>query len=188
MKKSAFIVLALLLSSVPAMAGSVGIFGSTYAPQDTDSGEGVGIDVELGSGQLRWLLRSTLYDRVTTDANPVAYDIEIVPSDLGFTYHFGSSRLSPHVGGGLTYAVFHFDGDVTQTVNLPNAAAISPEFGFFAEVGVDFPVGRKAAIFADVVGRSLEAEVQGDDVGLVVDQKVDVGGVAVHLGVAVTWQ
>lgn len=188
MRKSAFIVLALLLTSAPAMAGSFGIFGASYSPSDTDTGEGVGLDMEFGTGSWRFQLRGSLFEELTTDANPEVYEIEAVPYDMGVNYHFGNaSRVTPHVGGGITYAVFNFDGDITQTVNLPNSADIDPEIGFYIEVGVEFQFSRNAAIFADVVARNVEAEVEGDDVGLDVDQFVDVTGAAFHLGIAVVW-
>jgi hypothetical protein len=188
MRKSAFIVLALLLTSVPATAGSLGIFGTSYSPSDTDTGEGVGLDVEFGSGHWTLQFRGSLFEELTTDANPEIYEIEAVPYDLGLNYRFGNAaRVTPHVGGGVTYAVFHFDGDVTTTVNLPNSAAIDPELGFYVEVGVEFTFGKKAAIFADVVARNLEAEIEGNDVGLDIDQLVDMSGAAFHVGLAVVW-
>jgi hypothetical protein len=188
MRKSAFIVLALLLTSAPAMAGGFGIFGASYSPSDADSSEGVGLDLEMGSGRLHWQLRATLFEALTTDANPEAFDIDVTPIDLGVNYDFGNaSRITPHVGGGLTYAVFHFHTDTTTTVNLPNSEAIDPELGFYAEVGVDFEVGRNATVFADVVVLTLEAEIEGDDLGLDVDQKLDMSGAAFHLGIAVRW-
>jgi opacity protein-like surface antigen len=188
MRKSAFIVLALLLVSVPATAGSFGIFGASYSPSDTDTGEGVGLDMEFGSGRWGLQLRASLFEELTTDANPETYEIEAAPYDLGVNYRFAQgSRVTPHVGGGATYAVFHFDGDVTQTVGLPNSADIDPELGFYLEVGVQFSFARNAAVFADAVVRNLEAEVEGDDVGLDLDQFVDMSGVALHVGVAVVW-
>lgn len=187
MKKWIFGLLVLALCAGPASANSFGFFVSHYSPSDTSAEAGLGIDVEFGQKvevEIRW----SVYDYLLTDPKPEVYRLQAVPLDLGLNYNFGGgSKVTPYVGGGLTYMTFEFDTDATRTTGQPRGADIDPEIQFYVQLGLDFQINTNWKVSAEAIYRSIDAEVESDDLGLPLDQKVDMSGPAVNIGLAVQW-
>ena len=187
MKKLIFGLLVLALCAGPASANSVGVFGSYYAPSDASSELGLGVDFEFGS-KVEFEIRWTAYDYLETDASPEVYRIQAYPLDLGVNYNFaGGTTVQPYFGGGITYISFDFDTDTSRTTGQPRGADIDPEFEFFLQFGLDFQINTNWKATAEVVFRTVEAEVESDDLGTPLDQRVDLDGAAFNLGLAVQW-
>lgn len=187
MKKWTLGLLAAALCVAPATAGSFGVFVSNFAPDAADDATGVGFELRAGSGDVDFELRISIYEELETDRTVQRLSVEAVPVDFGFNYNFGSgSRVHPYVGGGGTYAVFDFDVDTT-ILDDQRTVDIDPEWGYYAQFGVDFELNDKSKIFLQGVYRVLEAEAEEDDLGLEVDQGLDMSGGAVNLGIAFTF-
>lgn len=189
MKRWILGLLVIALCSAPATANSIGFFASSYSPDDTDDSEGFGIDFEFGGGALEFELRITLYEELLTDAIPHVFSLEAVPVDFGINRSFGSGggKVTPYYGGGITYAVFDFDVDTTVIPEGRRGPDIDPEIGFYGQVGIEFAINRNWEGSAEVLYRGIDAEVEGDDLGTFLDQKVSMSGAAFNIGLAVHW-
>lgn len=188
MKRWILGLLVIAVCAAPATANSIGFFASSYSPDDTDGGEGFGLDFEFGSGALELEFRVAVYEELLTDANPHVFSLQAVPIDFGVNRSIGGGgRVTPYYGGGITYAIFDFDVDTTIFPEGTRGPDIDPEIGFFAQVGIEFGINKNWEGSAEVVYRSLDAEVEGDDLGTFLDQKVSMTGAAFNLGLAVRW-
>ena len=187
MKKWILGLVVLALCAGPATASSIGIFASSYSPDDTAASEGIGVNFEFGS-KVEFQLRWTVYEDLLSDAGPEVYRIEASPLDLGVNYNLASgTTVTPYVGGGISYVVFDFDGDTSRTAGQPRAADIDPEFGIYGQFGVDFRLSTTWKIWAEVLYRMVDAEAESDDLGTPIDQKVSMSGPALNVGLAVQW-
>lgn len=187
MKKWILGLLVLALCAGPAAANSVGLFASYYAPSDTSAEAGLGVDVQFGS-KVEFEIRLAVYDALLTDAKPNEYRLQATPLDFGLNYNFGSAKtVTPYVGGGISYMSFTFDGDSTRTAGQPRGAGIDAEIEIYAQFGLDFQLNTNWKMWAEVVLRTVDAEVESDDLGLGLDQKVDMSGPAFNIGLAVQW-
>ncbi len=188
MKKWTLGLLVIALCAAPATANSIGFFASGYAPDDTDGSAGFGIDFEFGSGALEFELRFALYEELVADANPHAFSVEAVPIDFGLNRSFGGgSKVTPYYGGGITYAIFDFDVDATIFPDGLRGFDIDPEIGFYAQIGVEFDISTNWEGYVEGIFRSLDAEVEGDDLGTFLDQELSMSGPALNIGLAVHW-
>ncbi len=187
MKKWILGLVVLALCAGPASANSVGIFASYYAPDDTSAELGMGVDFEFGT-KVEFEIRWAGYDYLLTDPNPEEYRVQAYPLDLGLNYNFGGGRtVTPYVGGGVTYITFEFDTDASRTTGQPRGAGMDPEFEVYVQFGLDFQINTNWKASAEVIYRTVEAEVESDDLGFPLDQKVDMSGPAVNIGLAVQW-
>lgn len=187
MKKLILGLLVVALCAAPASASSIGLFASYYSPEDTSAEGGLGVDMEFGD-KVELEFRLTVYDYLLTDANPEVYRLQAVPFDVGVNYNFGSGKtVTPYVGGGLSYMTFEFDTDASQTTGQPRGAAASQEIEFYAQLGLDFEINSTWTASAEVVLRSLDTEVENDDLGFPIDQRVGLSGPAFNIGLAVQW-
>ena len=187
MKKWILGLVVLALCAGPSAASSIGIFASSYSPDDTAGSEGVGVNMEFGS-KVEFQMRWAVYEDLLSDPKPEVYRIEASPLDLGANYNFGSgTTVTPYVGGGISYVVFDFDGDVSRTGGQPRAADIDPEFGIYVQFGLDFQLSTTWKIWAELLYRAVDAEAESDDLGTPRDQKVSMSGPALNVGLAVQW-
>jgi len=187
MKKLIFGLLVLALCAGPASANSVGFFVSYYAPADTSAESGLGVDFEWGS-KVEFEMRFAVYDGLRTDANPEVYRLSATPIDLGLNYNFGKGQtVTPYVGGGVSYMAFSFDGDPTRTTGQPAGAGVGPEFEIYAQFGLDFEINTNWKASAELVYRTGDTEVESDDLGTPLDQKVSINGPVFNVGLAVQW-
>jgi opacity protein-like surface antigen len=180
--------LVLALCAAPAAASSIGFFVSSYSPSDTDASEGVGFDLEFGSGPVEFEMRLSIYEELFSDANPKSFTIEAVPIDFGVNRSFaGGQKITPYAGGGITYYVLDFGVTTTTTTGEPRGQDIDPEIGYYAQVGFEFQINSNWKGSLEALYRQVDTNVEGDDLGLEVNQKVDLGGGAINFGVAVQW-
>lgn len=176
------------LCAGPTAASSIGFFVSSYSPDDTDDSEGVGVDFEFGSGPVEFELRFSLFEELLSVPGPEVYQLQAVPIDLGINRSFGrGKRVTPYIGGGLSYVVFDFDVDTTITGGAPRGVDIDPEIGYYGQIGVEFHISNAWLGSAEVLYRQVDAEVEGDDLGLPLDQKIAMSGPAFGFGLAVHW-
>jgi len=187
MKKWILGLLVVALCAGPASASSVGVFVSSYAPSDASAESGLGVDLEFGS-KVEFEIRLAVYDNLLTDANPEVYRLQAAPLDLGLNYNFGGTgRATPYVGGGLSYITFDFDGDTSVSTGQPRGADIDGEVQFYVQAGFDFELNQNWSISAEAIYRQIDAEVEVDDLGQGLDQKVDMSGPVFNLGLAIKW-
>lgn len=190
MKKWIFGLLVLALCAGPASANSIGFFVSHYSPADTSAEGGLGLDLELGSkaSKVEFELRFSAYEVLLTDANPEVYRLRATPLDLGLNYNFaGGTKVAPYVGGGISYMTFGFDGDASRSTGQPRGAGIDPEIQLYVQFGLDFEISTNWKASAELVYRDVDAEVESDDLGTPLDQKVDMSGPVFNVGLAVQW-
>jgi len=179
--------LVLALCAAPAAANNIGFFVSSYSPSDTDSSEGFGIDFEFGSGPTEFEMRFSLYEDLMSGSRPMRYSLEAVPIDFGVNRNFGRGTFTPYVGGGVTYFVFDFNVTTTTTTGEARGSDIDPEFGYYAQVGVEMKINDNWNASAEAIYRKVDANIEGDDLGLPISEKVDMGGGAINIGLAVHW-
>lgn len=182
------LIVALTLTAGPADAGSLGFFVTSYAPDDADADAGVGFDFEFGSGPTQFEMRISLYNELITDPNPDVFNVEAIPVDFGVNRSFGGGQtVTPYFGGGITYAIFDFSFDTTTSAGPPRGVDIDPEIGFYVQIGLELEINQTWQAFAEVLYRQLDAEIEGDDLGLPIDQELSMTGPAFNLGLAVRW-
>ena len=83
MKRWILGLLVIALCAAPATANSIGFFGSSYSPNDTNAGKRLALTSNSArSAQTSSASRST---GAATDANPNVFSIKAVPIDFGST-------------------------------------------------------------------------------------------------------
>ncbi len=184
--------LALLVCAVPASAGGFSLFGSVIETDDANDEVGPGVKLEFGAGRYADLqVRVATYEDLETDAEPNVYEIQATPIDFGMNWDFGdpAKKVNPYVGGGISYWVMDFSVDTAIQGGLPppRGVDIDPENGWYFEAGVDVEVHHIWSFFIEAVWREVSTEVEGDDLGLPVDQDVSLTGAAVNAGATLRW-
>lgn len=189
--KTALVTLGVLtLLATPAVAGSVGVFGSWWDPKDSNDEFAGGILLDFRVGEKVDIeLRASWFDNVVTDLPDDAPGVEIaysaVPVDFGFAYNFvkDTRKVTPYIGGGGTYFLLDTDNNIQ--------GRIEDEWGWYGIVGVDLPIGANWKVFLEGLYRDAEATLKGDNLGFgdpsEVDAFFDLRGPAVNFGVAFTW-
>ncbi len=189
--RTALITLGVLtLIAAPAAAGSIGVFGAWWDPEDSNDEFAGGILVDFRVGEKVDLeLRASWFDNVVTtlpdDAPGVEVPYSAVPLDFGFAYNFvkDTRKVTPYIGGGGTYYLLDADND--------EVGRIDDEWGWYGVVGIDLPIGANWKLFIEAMYRDAEATLKGNDLGFgnptVVDAFFDLKGPAVNGGIAFTW-
>ena len=189
--RTAIIALGILtLLAAPAAAGSIGVMGSWWSPEDSNDEFAGGIMVDFRVGKRVDIeFRASWFDNVLTDLPDDAPGVEIpysaVPLDFGFAYNFikDDRKVTPYIGGGGTYFLLDADND--------EQGRIEDEWGWYGIVGIDFPIGGNWKIFLEGLYRDSEATLKGNDLNFASPSEVeaffDLKGPAANLGVAFTW-
>lgn len=108
---------------------------------------------------------------------PFEHDIEVgdlgevastkhLPPTLSLQYHFnGGGSVSPFLGAGINYTFF-FDEDTSGAL-AGSDIELDPSFGYALHAGVDFAVGERGAVRADIryIDIDTDLELDGEDVG-----------------------
>lgn len=176
------------LVASPAWSSSFGLFATGITTDDAGEEIGLGLLLEFDMGShVDFQVRGSLYEDLETDADPVVYDIQAAPIDVGFNYDFlPDDRMNFYVGLGLTHWVLDFSTDTTP--GTPGRGIdIDGENGVYAELGIELAVHRTWHGFLEAVYRTAKAEVEGDDLGMPTDQEVKLNGVAVNVGAKIAW-
>ncbi len=188
MKRALLAMGMLALLAAPASAGGIGIHAGWVDTDQADNDVGFGllfsfdvsprVDIQLRGTDFRELVVSA------TDAgsdNDFKFQATLI--DLGFAYRFAKEgrKLSPYVGGGGTYYLLDSTPDSTARLN--------DEYGWYGVVGLDLPIGRRWAIYAEGMWRDAKMTIKGDDFDLQgpVDIGVNLNGPQVNAGIAFTW-
>ena len=189
--RTAIIALGVLtLLAAPAVAGSVGVFGSWWDPKDSNDEFAGGVLVEGRFGERVDLeFRVSWFDNVVTDLPDDAPGVELpysaVPLDFGFAYNFvkDERKFTPYVGGGGTYYLLDTDND--------SEGRIEDEWGWYGIAGLDFPIADKWKFFVEAMYRDVEATLKGDNLGFgdpsEVEAFFDLKGPVVNVGIAFYW-
>lgn len=172
MKRMLTVLAGLLLIGASAQAGGLGVFGSYWDPDEGDDTWGVGARWRGGIDTFYFGLRGTYYDDVE-DVLPVV-DFEVIPVDASVGVQTDvNDEVQLYAGAGVTY--YFLDAD---------NADLDDEVGWFLEAGAELRVGPRMAIFGEVLWRSVEGTVEGDDLGEIDTNKVDIDldGITVNVG------
>jgi len=173
----------LTVLAAPAWAGGLGIGASFWSTDEADDGSGVGgrLAVDLGENLDFDVHVSFLEELFIDPPTTPPFDLEMTPIDVGLSWGFDTrSRVTPRVGGGLTYVMIEVLGSNVDT-------EVDDEFGFYALLGVDFSIGPRGAIYLEGLYRTTEAELR--DFGLTEfdRQTFTATGAAANIGVMFTW-
>ncbi len=166
-------IFAMVITAVPAHAGTVGVYGAFWDTDDADSSWGGG--VRIGFDFLKWLeleFHGTYYPEFGGDILGSNVDITAMPVDGGLKFKlFPDKNFHLYVGAGATY--YFMDS---------NDLEIDDETGYYAEAGVEFG-GEHSRLFFEVMWRAMEASVDaGSSSG---DASFD--GLTGQIGVNWTW-
>jgi len=188
--KRAFLALALLaLLAAPASArGGIGLHAGWIDTDQADNDAGWGALFHIGVTQnVDIQVRATDFRELTVKPSDTSaedgFNFQATTWDLGFVYNFfGDGRkLTPYVGGGGTYYMLDSSPDARARVN--------DEYGWYGIAGLDFPIGKRFAVYVEGMWRDAKMSIKGDDLGLggPVDVGVNLNGPQVNLGLAFTW-
>lgn len=188
MKRTFFVALAaLLLTAMPAAAGSLLLYPSYWSTEDADEVAGAGLRAEFPFND--WVgfeIGAQYYEELTSEPIQLAGDspglfeddsISVLPAELGFRFDVGEPQgWEPYVAAGGSYFVLDSDfGDLDD------------EFGYFAGLGSSFGNGRGPDFFAEVQHRWVDGTIESldlDDNPETNDQvHLDLQGFVVNAGV-----
>ena len=186
--KRAFTALGLLvLLAAPAAAGGLGIHGTWWDADEASDEFGAGLLFDFNVvSKVDFEVRASWYsdyDLVlfegTSDAQLVTFSA--APLDFGFSYNFVKNKFTPYLGIGGTF--YYFDTDKDQYGRLDD------EWGWYGLAGIDFPIGPNWKIYGEVMYRSVDARLKGDDLGFqpTVDEGFSFKGPAAQVGIAWAW-
>lgn len=189
--KRAFLALALLaLMAAPASArGGIGLHAGWIDTDEADNDAGWGALFHIGvTPHVDIQLRATDFrSLVVNKSNAVVltqdFEFQATTWDLGFVYNFikDGRSLTPYVGGGGTYYMLDSTPD--------SEGRVGDEYGWYGVAGLDFPIGKRWAVYVEGMWRDAKMTIKGDDLGLggPVDVSVNLNGPQVNLGLAFTW-
>ncbi len=187
MKKVALALSLALVLAAPSFASGLGANISMWDTDEADDDQGFGIKLEFDAGErVDFEIRASGYDGLTRIGSGALFRIEAFPLDMGFAYSFPlGGKVEPFVGGGGSYYFLNADYDGGA---FPAAGQVEmdEEFGIYAVAGLEAAMSSLWGFYAEVMLRSVEAKVEGDDFGFV-DIPVDLTGVSGAIGVILTW-
>lgn len=171
MMVTAIAAMALLIA--PARAGSFGVYGSYWNPDQADSSTGGG--ARLGFSFMKFLeldLHGTFYSSFTTDVNGQSVDVKAKPLDGGLRVNFlPSSPFTPYVGAGVTR--YFLDTD---------QGAINDKTGIYGQAGIELGSG-SSRFFAEALWRKMETHINLSSF----DRNAKFDGVAANAGFVWRW-
>lgn len=187
MKKLAVIVGLVLLTSVPAWAGGVGVGIGTWDTESASSDEGFAFRLGIDMGQHVDLeVRASFFDELAQVGSVALFRLEATPVDVGLAWHFNEGgKARPYLGGGgsFVYTDAQFEGGVALQGGGPE---VDDEFGYYAVAGVDVAAGDRLGFYAEALYRGAKANVTGNAFGFN-DFEIDFAGVGGALGLMLRW-
>lgn len=188
--KRAFLALALLaLLAAPASArGGLGVHAGWIDTDQADNDAGWGVLFHIGVTQhVDIQVRATDFRELSVGGETVGeengFQFQATTWDLGFVYNFlkDGRKLTPYLGGGGTYYMLDSTPD--------SRGRIGDEYGWYGVAGLNFPIGKKWAVYVEGMWRDAKMAIKGDDFGLdgPVDLGVNLNGPQVNLGLAFSW-
>jgi hypothetical protein len=193
MRRTVFLsILALLLTTVPAAASELALFGSYWQPSDFEDTAGGGLLLGFGSGAVQFELRGTYYPDITEDLNDLLdtddddlddFELKAIPAEAGIVFNFArDSNVSPYIGGGATYYILD-----------SNIGEVDDEAGFYVKGGIRAGGGGGGGVgfVAEALYRNVEGSVKFDpqdfgdidDVDFEDEFDLDLSGFAANVGI-----
>lgn len=189
--KRAFLALSLLaLLAVPAGAGGgIGMHAAWVNGDDAGDDAGWGLLFNFGvTPRVDIQLRGSDFRSLVVDPDGVQgldrdFEFQATLVDLGFVFNFrrDDRKLTPYVGAGGTYFALDSTPD--------SRGRLEDEYGWYGVAGLDFPIARLWAIYAEAMWRDAKMTIRGDDLGLggPVDVGVDINGPQANVGIKFNW-
>jgi hypothetical protein len=165
--------IALVLVSAPARAGSFGFYGSYWDSDQADSSAGGG--GRIGFNFVKFLeleFHGTYYSSFSTDVGGQSVDVKAKPVDGGLRVNFlPSAPINPYVGAGVTR--YFLDTD---------QGAIDDKNGIYGEAGLDLGSGN-ARFFLEAMWRKMDATISLASF----DRDTQFDGIAANAGFLWRW-
>ncbi len=157
----------------PALAGSLGVYGSYWNSDQADNSAGGG--GRIGFSFVKFLeldFHGTYYSSFTTDVNGQSVDVKAKPVDAGLRVNFlPSSPFTPYVGAGVTR--YFLDSD---------QGSIDDKNGIYGQAGVE--LGSAASrFFVEALWRKMETHVSLASF----DRNAKFDGIAANAGLVWRW-
>ena len=163
----------LALFSVPAAAGSFGLYGSYWDSDQVDSSWGGG--VRIGFNFVKFLeleFHGTDYPSFSSTTTPAALDIKAIPADGGLRFNILPTKaVNPYFGAGVSY--YFLDSD---------EGSIDNQTGWYGEAGLDFG-GKNARFFLEAMWRKMDTTISLNSF----DTDANFDGVVGNVGVNWRW-
>jgi len=164
-------VLALLCS--PAMAGSLGVYGSYWNSDQANDSTGGG--ARVGFSFIKFLeldVHGTYYSSFTTDVNGQSVDVKAKPVDAGLRVNFfPSEAITPYVGAGFTRYFLE-----------ANQGSIEDKNGIYGQAGLELG-GGFTRFFVEGLWRKMETSVSLASF----DRNTKFDGFAANAGITWRW-
>lgn len=191
MRRIVFVsIVTLLLTTWPAAASDLSLFGSYWQPSDFDDTAGGGLRFGFG-GVVQFELRGTYYPDITEDLNELLdtddsplddFELKAIPAEAGIVFNFArDSGVSPYLGGGATYYILD-----------TNVGEVDDEAGFYVVGGIRAGGARGGVgLVAEAMYRSVEGSVRFDpedfedidDIDFEDEFDLDLSGFAANVGI-----
>src|SRR6059036_669623 len=161
------------LLCAPALAGSLGVYGSYWNSDQADSSSGGGGRIGFAFAKFLELdFHGTYYPSFTTDVNGQSVDVKAKPVDGGLRVNLlPSSPFNPYVGAGVTYYFLSTD-----------QGAIDSKTGIYGQAGLDVGSGN-TRFFVEALWRKMDTHISLASF----DRDAKFDGVAANAGVAWRW-
>ena len=177
-RRALLLMLLTLMTTVPASAGDLGIFGSYWDTDALGNTVGGGAKYSLGDAGLRLELRGSYYPDLTRDLEALVegargdLEVEAIVPEVGVAFNFApESSTQFYVGAGLSYYLLD-----------AGAVDIDDQLGFYGLAGFSTGGGGDGVgFFAELLYRSVEATIR--DRAIVESLDIDLSGPSLNLGV-----
>ena len=162
------------LFSIPAQAGTVGLYGAYWDTDEADSSWGAG--ARAGFDFVDWLeleFHGTYYPDLGADlvGLPEALSISAIPVDAGLKFKFFGEKPGFYAGAGFTYYFLDIeDGEIDNTT------------GWYAEAGFEFG-NEHTRGFVEAMWRTMDTSIALN----AFDANANFEGFALNAGVNWSW-
>ena len=164
---------AVTLFSVPAWAGSFGVYGSYWDSDQADKSEGGG--ARVGFNLVKFLeldFHGTYYSSFSTDVLGQIVEVKAKPVDGGLRVNLlPGGPINPYVGAGVTYYILDTD-----------RGEIDNQTGIYGQAGLEFG-GDSTRFFVEALWRKMDTTVTLS----AFDRDTQFDGIAANAGFAWRW-
>ena len=192
MKRLLALVFASGLCATAASAGGIGAFGSYWDTKDADSGFGGGAKIRMDVLPVVSIeLRGLYFPDLSGSEEGVDFDLRVIPAEAAVVA--GMPLLNINVYAGAGGGGYYMDG----TYDSPSGNGdidfkIKP--GWFVEAGLQVTIFPDVALFAEVVHRWVDFEVDSISADSGPDPAIDFGsetgsldGIGGNAGLLLKW-
>ena len=172
-KRMAVLLAAITLVSVPAHAGSFGVYGSHWGPDQADSSSGGG--ARVGFNFVKFLeldFHGTFYPSFDTDVGGQTVEVEAKPVDGGLRVNLlPNGPVNPYVGAGVTHYFMSTDQGSIDNTN-----------GIYGQAGLEMG-GKGSRFYLEALWRKVDSTVSLSSF----DRDTNFDGLAANAGFAWRW-